>query len=772
MKKLILMLLCLLFSSTVFSQSSYKRVIDDKEEAIAYSNIVILSPSDSTFIYGTVSDSLGYFSIPLNVSKEIILRVSSLGYETYVDTIDLKNIKDVVLKKTSYLLDGVEITASPRIFKMGGNSVVATIENSILSKMDKLANILPYIPYVQISQGDIQVLGRGKPSIYVNNRLLSDNQELSRIEASDIKDIEVITSPGAEYDATVNAIIKVRVKRKPGEGLSGNFNCLLAQAMYTSETSSINLNFRKKKIDIFGSVGARDTRTRKEVEKNSILQDKEVFSQIYSSKGKDHWLGIDGNIGFNVALDDKKDFGAKYIIMHSPKLITTSTDHEQLYKKDNLFYSLYSNNKNKRELTTHSVNVYYSGDIGNKTNLNINTDFSTSKDNTHQDVSEIYEEGNNRTVLSDGAYNYRFYASKVVLERRLNTGKVMVGGEYSYTDYKQNYENHTPELETTMPASESHSKQNITALFGEYTLNIKKWNLIAGVRYEHTSSEFYLNKTKQENQSNYDNRLFPFLSVSTIIKRVSLSFSYNNKITRPGYYLMRGNMEYKSPFDYTMGNPALKATIKHSITSMFTYGDFQGMLTYNYQKNPIISIVEQYNQEPIILTHPININKSQSIQLAGQWSRKVRFWTPFISANITKPLLSLNLGGETFQFNHINCSFSFRNILSLNQNLYIYLNGTYNTKGHYNIYMYKPDGELQVGISKSFLSQKLSVSIWYCDVLKTNKSRSCLDISNLHIDSRMYQGSSMGMLSIVYRFNSTNNRYKGTGAASDEKSRL
>lgn len=773
MKINILTICCLLFSSTVFSQLSYKRVIDETGKPVTYANITVSSVRDSTFICGTVSDSLGIFSLHLDDSQEIILKVSCLGYKTYISTVQPRRIEDVVLKKTSYLLAGVEVTTSPNLFKMKGNSVIATVENSVLSKMDKLINILPYIPYVQVTQEGIQVMGRGKPLIYINNHQLSDNQELARIDASDIKNIEIITSPGAEYDASVNAVIKIRVKRKSGEGISGSANLLLAQAKYTSETTYLNLNYRKKQLDIFGLVGFRDTRTQKETYKSSILKDEKVYSQNYNSTGKEHWLGVDGNVGFNLELDNKNELGAKYVFMHSPKLVITSLINEQLYSGEPLLYSLHSNSHNERELTTHSVNSYYNRKFDDKTNLKINVDFSTSRDQTHQTVFEIYEGKGSRTVSSEGTYNYKFYAGKAVLEHYFNKGKALVGGEYSNTNYKQSYINHTPELEVTIPPSDSHSKQNISALFAEYTLNIKKWNLVTGLRYEHTSFLFYLDKIKQEDQNYYDNRLFPYLSISGNIKNVNLSLSYNNKIARPGYYSMRGNVEYNSPFDYTQGNPALKATIRHSVTGLISCGNFQGMITYNYQKNPIISIVEQYNGLPAILTHPVNIDKNQSIQVIGEWSKKIKFWTPFVSASFTKPFLTLNMNGGTYRFNHVNSSFSIRNIMSLNESIYFYINGTYDTKGNYNIYMYKPSGELQVGVSKTFLQNKLSVSIWYCDVFKTNKNKYDLYLGNLQIHNKTYQGTCMGMLSVIYRFNSTPaTRYKGTGAAIDERNRL
>ena len=69
-----------------------------------------------------------------------------------------------------------------------------------------------------VKKASYSVIGRGAAVIYINNRKITDATEIERLNSSDIKDIEVITNPGARYDATVSAVIRIHTVRKVGDG--------------------------------------------------------------------------------------------------------------------------------------------------------------------------------------------------------------------------------------------------------------------------------------------------------------------------------------------------------------------------------------------------------------------------------------------------------------------------------------------------------------------------------------------------------------------------
>ena len=77
------------------------------------------------------------------------------------------------------------------------------------------------------------VFGKGTPIIYIDNRLLQGNTELERLSAADIEKVELITNPGAEYDATVKAVVRIRTVRGRNDGFGGNLRAGITQRRRT-----------------------------------------------------------------------------------------------------------------------------------------------------------------------------------------------------------------------------------------------------------------------------------------------------------------------------------------------------------------------------------------------------------------------------------------------------------------------------------------------------------------------------------------------------------
>ena len=96
------------------------------------------------------------------------------------------------------------------------------IQHSDLSKVGDAVDVLRQLPCINVSSTDvISVYGKGTPIIYINNKQVRDSRELQRLKSDAIKNVEIITSPSARYDATVSSVIRIRTVKKQGEGMSG-----------------------------------------------------------------------------------------------------------------------------------------------------------------------------------------------------------------------------------------------------------------------------------------------------------------------------------------------------------------------------------------------------------------------------------------------------------------------------------------------------------------------------------------------------------------------
>ena len=90
--------------------------------------------------------------------------------------------------------------------------MVTRIEGTPLAQSGTLGEMLIKVPGMTGSDEAPEVLGKGSPLIYINGRKMRDASELKRLHSEDIRDVEVINAPGAQYDAQVRAVVRIRTR--------------------------------------------------------------------------------------------------------------------------------------------------------------------------------------------------------------------------------------------------------------------------------------------------------------------------------------------------------------------------------------------------------------------------------------------------------------------------------------------------------------------------------------------------------------------------------
>ncbi len=131
--------------------------------------------------------------------------------------------------------------------RLKGNAMITRVEGTPLASSGTLGELLVKVPGMTGSEDSPEVLGKGIPLIYLNGRLLRDESELKRLRSEDIRDVEVINNPGAQYDATVRAVVRIRTKRQQGEGLSLDLTVTDEQDLrydFNKPNAKLGLNYR------------------------------------------------------------------------------------------------------------------------------------------------------------------------------------------------------------------------------------------------------------------------------------------------------------------------------------------------------------------------------------------------------------------------------------------------------------------------------------------------------------------------------------------------
>lgn len=137
-----------------------------------------------------------------------------MGYNTVYKPVQPADLGTVRLIPDTQLLNEVVIKGDLPRTRVKGDAMVTTVTGSILEKAGTGNDLLNKIPGVSAEEGSVNVFGSGAAEIYINGRKMRDASELEQLESNNIKSVEVVRNPGARYDASVAAVIRISPKSR------------------------------------------------------------------------------------------------------------------------------------------------------------------------------------------------------------------------------------------------------------------------------------------------------------------------------------------------------------------------------------------------------------------------------------------------------------------------------------------------------------------------------------------------------------------------------
>ena len=204
MKRLFTAIIFLLAALSAFAKKDWDgRVVDENGEPVAYATVYVVSPADSTVLCGTTTAEDGTFHIKTDETGGLMV-VEMLGYKTQT----FQPVSGIVvrLEADTFFLEGAVATAVMPKTKLTGEGLQTSIRGSVLENAGSASDVLAKTPGMIKGQNGLEVIGKGAPLVYINGHKVTDSSELDRLQSDEIQSIEVITNPGAKYDATVESV--------------------------------------------------------------------------------------------------------------------------------------------------------------------------------------------------------------------------------------------------------------------------------------------------------------------------------------------------------------------------------------------------------------------------------------------------------------------------------------------------------------------------------------------------------------------------------------
>ena len=756
------------------TSARYKgHIIDEKGQPVAYANVYLLSPSDSgRVIGGGVSNEAGLFVIPCDVMP-VVARISFIGYKTLTRQFNSSELGTIQMQPDSYRLNGVEVKGSRPLVRIKDDAFVTTVEGSYLSKMGTGNDVLTHIPGVLHNGSNIEVLGRGTPLVYVNGRQMRDLGELNQLSSDQIKDVEVVMTPGAKYDASVRSVIRIKTIRPLGEGFSFDNKALIGINHYVFGQEELNVNYRVGGLDLFATADIEDFRMKVE---NKSRQDT-YLQHPYPRKPVTHYRqqGITsyrphtniyyGKLGFNYMFDDHHAIGMTYTAASRPSR-QKSNFITDAFEDETVDDHLTGDSHEKIKRIEHNVNAYYSGTIG-KLSIDANTDMVIQNETTDAFTVEVAKESENRNVTTRSEAKNQLYAAKLVAGYPVWKGKIELGAEGSSVRRTDDFLN----PERIIISSSTETKESSGAVFAELTQQIGKLTAKAGLRYEHVDSRYF--GTINSDTTRTYNDIFPSAMLSYPIGKVQTRLSYARNINRPAFSQLTSDLKYINRYLYESGNPYLRPTYRDNLSLALNWKWMMAMIDYAYVHDYIISSYSSYNGDPTIaLLQKNNTSGFNNLQAMLHLAPTFGCYHPQLMLAIMWQDLEVKYLGETRKMNEPMRIVRFNNAVNLPKDIWLNADLSWRSAGDSENIHLSQSWQFDLSLYKAFFHDRLSVKLAVNDVFASMRQKITIfsDIHQFYLDKRTDNRSLK--LTIRYNFNPARSKYKGTGAGNDVKSRL
>lgn len=563
-----------------------------------------------------VTGANGKFQEKLNVpAGDYAISISSIGKAPVVKDFTLKPSTKIIDLGTLYSseanneLKGVEVVAQKPLVKVDVDKIEYNIEDDPDSKSNSILEMLRKVPLVTVDGEDnVQVNGSSSFKIHVNgkpNNMMSNNPKevLKSMPANTIKYIEVITSPGAKYDAEgVGGILNIVTVGGGFEGYTATFRGNVSNngagagtyAMVKQGKMTISVNYN---YDYNNSPRSYSDNYRENYEPGA--RDEKFLESQSSSKSKGNFQH--GNLEASYEIDTLRLLTAAFGMYggsnesdNNGNTVMYRTNHEDVayrYRTDsrnkNSWYSINGNidyqrtsRKNKQRMLTLSYKINTQPQTDNSKNvyldifpdeqkeelaerLRLENYHSDGKTNTMEQTFQVdYTTpiGKLHTIETGAKYIFRRNSSDNALYEA-------AGGSDNYT-YNEDR------------SSEYRHLNHILSAYVGYTLKYKDFSFKPGVRYEQTIQRVkYIVGPGEDFHTNYSDWV-PSVSLGMKIgKTQNLRAGYNMRIWRPGIWNLNPYFNNQDPMSISQGNPDLKSEKSHAFD--IAYSNFSAKFNIN-----------------------------------------------------------------------------------------------------------------------------------------------------------------------------------------------
>lgn len=570
-------------------------VLSDGHLPVAHLQVSIIKPSDSSIITSSSTTLDGKYKLGVKDTGNYVISVKSAFYQHLKLAIQVKkaitDVPPIYLIPVAVNLRGVNVSSNRPLYQREIDRIVVNLGNQQTLVSGSVLDVLEKLPGVKVNRETSSISLNGKEEVgimqegkIVNIPLSSFIQTLGTMEAGNIKQIELITTPPAKYEAgNAGGLINIIMNKRTTDGYNGAYTAALGYGDFDKEKLAMNLSIRQKRISFFGDISYNKDKSYRRFENYKTIATPE---SNYSTSTLSSRFPISKNysarFGLDLYLNDKVTIGSSVY-----GLINTWDQHvnsrgEIFLPPDSIInLSIFNAENSSKTMLTGNIDLSYQ--INKKSNLYLDVDYlyffnknpnlyeNTYTYTNHQFLKDVFT-SEKRTPVN-------IWAGKVDYSTQISASVQLETGYKSTFTSLDNQINISDMVERGngigLPLGErSNLNEVILAVYATSKWRInEKMSLHAGLRYENSVTKLTIPQQKQAVNRNLS-KLFPSLFLSkTLSPSSTLILSYGRRINRPTYNDLAPFILFLDPTTLYNGNISLKP----SLSNIYT-------LTYNFKK--------------------------------------------------------------------------------------------------------------------------------------------------------------------------------------------
>ncbi len=804
--RLIFTLFFILSFFGVQAQSSISgKLNDNNSKAVPFANVALYNSLDSSLVKVETTDENGSFLIKNIQAGKYFLKATFVGLPDLVkenlelNNGEIKKLDILTFKSQAEELLEFNVTAERAMVEVKPDRTIFNVEGTINSVGSDAISLLRKAPAVTVDNNDnINVLGRSGVKVYIDGKVLPLSGDdlsnyLKNLSADQIDRIEIITNPGAKYEAEGNAgIIDIRLKKDKSLGTNGSISTTFTQGELTRYNVNASGNYRNKKMNIFGNVGYNVNDNFHNINfesfQNGLLLDEINNTQnnreIYNYRvGTDFFIHKNHTIGFLIGGRnvDGEEISFNQIAI-SDQQTATAIDSVLIARNEG---------ESARIQNTYNLNYRFFSKKNNSVNIDLDYGKYENKNKRFQ-PNRYYNNVNEDILLSEVINNFDtpididIYTAKIDHERNFRKGKLGIGTKYSRVETNNTFKafdvvNDVSIIDNTRSNLFDY-RENVYAGYITYAQPLsKKWNGSIGLRAEQTDAtgdltSFVPNLNEAPVILEY---LSWFPSAGLVWKykpKHSFSANYGRRINRPDYNVLNPFRTQLSELSIGKGNPFLNPEIVNNYELGYTLAyKYNFKVAYSRTDDKITRLIGPDDTDPragfiswdnLATEEVISANASLPFEVKKWWNVFLNLSTSYIDNQADYG------NGEVVDVQVFSYTLYHQQTFTLPKGFKAEISGIYSGPGVWGgVFEYEANWSLGVGLQRAFLKKKLNVRLKVDNIFNQIGWKGVSEFNGLQSFGNGRWDSRYVSISLSYNFGNQNvkSRKRKTGIDSESK---